>query len=83
MQYKQDTIDYSDEGKSVSIISNAYVFKHKLQKSKYTKIPTGTIGYIKLRTVSSTYNIEYYLVRFYINGELFYGKLARSMLEFL
>ena len=75
-------IDFSVAGKSIRTLATAYG-KQKQQKCNYIKIVSGTVGVVKCRQIKLSDNNEYYFIKFLIEGQTFYCKLARTMIEFI
>ena len=80
---QQNRIDFSDAGKSIRILSVVYASRQKQQKSNLTKIDAGAIGLVKVRIWDPSFNNEYYLIQLSIEGQIYYCKLARTMIEFI
>ena len=68
-------------GKSVRTICPVYAGMQKQQKSNFIKIPAGTFGTIRVCELDTEYNIEMFLVRFVIEDNNFFSKMAHSMFE--
>lgn len=81
--FQHTKLDFSDAGKSVRTLSVVYASRQKQQMCNFTKISAGVNGTIKVKELDPSFNNECYLVKFVLDGQTYYCRLARTMIEFL
>ena len=83
---KPDKLDFSFTGKKVKTICKCYATKQKSTiniPKIYYLVPLGSIGEIRVVSTDQEYNIESFLVKFTIEGQYYYCKLSKNMLDFI
>ena len=80
---KQKKIDFSVLDKPIRTLCVVYAGRQKQQATNLTKIPAGTEGLIRSSSLDPEYNIEHFLVKFIVDGQFYYCKMAATMLEFI
>lgn len=80
---KEPDLDFKLFNKQIKLLCPVYAGRAKDQKLNLIKIPSGTLGSIRMSSTNTEFNITYFLVKFNLDGQHYYARIAGTTFEFI